>query len=529
LLAAMIVVVYGSLAFGQTYPSPPESILTPDRAETRIGVLDLKDGTPSLPTVQKVYDNLDFTHALNVFLDGFQCVGLQAIRDGARSVGLRDNQILLFSDLMDSNSLYLTGDADAVRFLSFIDLSRGPVVFEAPPNSHGTINDLFSRWVIDFGSLGPDRGEGGRYLLLPSDYTGPLPEGGFYVARARTSRVCMLGHAFWEKNDPKPAVERIKKTAKIYRYDQGAAGTSVAQFLGGKSKLASPIPSPPSMFIEGSERVFSMVPPNDFRYFEMLHTLLQQEPVDALDPDFVGQLAAIGILKGEPFRPDARMRKMMAEAAAAGNATARTLFWNPRESERFAYYSGSAWIAPLWVGGYDFMNPPPLISILGAKPAPSTGGRTLNARLAYFYTTVGVSPTRCMRVPGMGMQYIVAALDVNKNYLDGGKSYKLNLPKDLPQARCWSLTVYDNQTRSMLKTAQRFPMLGSQVYPRPVPNPSMNGSIDVYFGPKAPANLQGNWIQTEPEKGWFVILRLYEPLDPFFKKTWRPGEIEPAK
>jgi len=134
-----------------------------------------------------------------------------------------------------------------------------------------------------------------------------------------------------------------------------------------------------------------------------------------------------------------------------------------------------------------------------------------------------------MRLTGIGSQYLLASVDANKQYLDGGKTYKVTLPKDIPEANFWSSTVYDNQSRSMLDTPQRYPRAGSQTYPSPAAEANADGSTTVYFGPKQPDGVKrGNWIQTMPGKGWFVILRLYSPLEPFFDKSWRPSEIELA-
>ena len=146
-------------------------------------------------------------------------------------IGVKDNEIVVFSELMDAKSLFLTANADTVYFFGFIDLTKGPMVLETPPKALGTIDDMWWRWVIDFGLPGPDRGEGGKYLLLPPGYDGPVPEGGFFVARSRTTRVLILGRMFMENNDPKPAVESIRKFTKIYPYEAGGVGTSIAEFL----------------------------------------------------------------------------------------------------------------------------------------------------------------------------------------------------------------------------------------------------------------------------------------------------------
>jgi hypothetical protein len=145
----------------------------------------------------------------------------------------------------------------------------------------------------------------------------------------------------------------------------------------------------------------------------------------------------------------------------------------------------------------------------------------------FLYFATGITPAMSMRLPGIGSQYLWATMDANKEYFDGAKTYKVTLPKDIPEANFWSFTLYDNQTRSMLDTPQRYPRAGSQSYPSPATEPNADGSTTVYFGPNQPEGVKrGNWIQTMPDKGWFTILRLYSPLEPFFEKTWRPSEIE---
>jgi hypothetical protein len=105
----------------------------------------------------------------------------------------------------------------------------------------------------------------------------------------------------------------------------------------------------------------------------------------------------------------------------------------------------------------------------------------------------------------------------------------VSLPKDIPAAAFWSFTVYDNQTRSMLQTPQKFPRAGNQSYPTPAAETDPDGSTTVYFGPEQPDGAApGNWVQTDPDKGWFTILRLYSPLPSFFDKSWQPSEIEVA-
>ena len=526
-LLGLAIVAPGALLADDATSIPP-SITTPDQVETRLGALEFKDGMPSAATSDKIYDNLDFAHAFDAFVNIYQGVNSAAIREGFLGIGVKDNELLIFSKLMDASSLFLTANADTVYFVGSIDLSNGPMVLETPPKALGTLDDSWWRWVIDFGAPGPDRGEGGKYLLLPPGYDGPMPEGGFYVARSRTTRVLVLGRSFLENDDPKPTVDLIKSRTKIYPYEAGGVGTSVAEFLTGKVKLGRVTPPPPTVFHEGSGVSFNTVPPSDFHAFELLNEVVQREPATALDPELMGPLAAIGIVKGKPFAPDARMKKILNDAAALANATARTLFMNPRDPDWY-YYPGSAWMNFLFISGSEFETPIPLVTKEGVKPFPPTGYRTLNARTAFFYGVTGITPAMSMRLPGIGSQYLFALVDADQNFFDGAKTYKVTLPKGIPEANFWSFTLYDNQTRSMLDTPQRYPRAGSQSYPSPAAEADADGSTTIYFGPKQPEGVKrGNWIQTMPGKGWFTILRLYSPLEPFFDKSWRPSEIEEA-
>ncbi len=525
-LTASALLALACLAHAQTSPATPPAISTPDRVNSRIGTLDFRDGAPSQATLDKVYDNLDYTRAFEAFVDTMQGVNAAAIRKGILDIGVKDNEILVFSKLMDAKSLFLTANADTVYFIGILDLTQGPMVLETPPNALGTLDDMWWRWVIDFGAPGPDRGAGGKYLILPPGYDGPVPEGGFYVARSRTTRVLILGRMFMENDNPAPTVGAIRKFTKIYPYEAGGVGTSIAEFLSGKARLGRISPPPETVFHEGSGKAMNTIPPSDFSYYELLNEVVQQEPATALDPELMGPIAAIGIVKGKPFAPDARMRKILTDALAVGNATSRSLFMAPRSADWY-YYPGSAWSNFLFVSGHEFETPIPMITREGVKPFPPTGYRTLDARSAFFYGITGITPAMAMRLPGIGSQYLLAFQDADKQFFDGAKTYRVTLPKGIPEAKFWSLTLYDNQSRSMLDTPQRYPRAGSQNYPSPAAEPDASGATTVYFSPNQPEGVKrGNWIQTMPGKGWFVILRLYSPLEPFFDKTWRPSEIE---
>ena len=508
----------------------PPGLTTPDRVETQIGKLEFKDGAPSAATAQRVYDNLDYIRGVDAFMNSFSGASAYAIRQGFHSIEAEDNTVVIFSELMDSNSLFLTANADTIYTVAFLDLTKGPLVVEVPPRALGTLNDMWFGWIIDIGGPGPDRGEGGKYLVVPPGYDGTLPDSGFHIGRSKTTHVLYAVRAFMDNNDPKPAVASIKKSLKIYPYTPGGFGTSIATALEGKVMLAANPPVPETKFVEGSGKSFNTIPPNDFSFFEMVNEVVQLEPATSFNPELLGQLAAIGIVKGKPFNPDARMRKILTDAAAVGNAAGRALNWRGAEYPGWSYYPGSMWANMLWQGGYNFETPPPMITREGFKPLPPTGARTLDSRTAFYYGYTMDSPGMIMRLPNVGSQYLMGFMDADKNYLDGGKTYKVTLPPNIPAAAFWSFTLYDNQTRSMLQTPQRYPRAGSQTYPTPAAVANGDGSTTIYFGPTKPAEAKdGNWIQTMPGKGWFTLLRLYSPKEPFFTKEWRPSEIELVK
>ncbi len=516
-----------------SYEPMPREITTPDEVDSpKLGTLGFQDGYPTPETASKLADELDYLHGVEAFMNSIQGVSVYALRRGFQETGAQDNEVLLFEALMDANSLFLTANADTCYFVGIVNLSDGPMVVETPPDALGIFNDMWFRWIIDFGLPGPDRGQGGKYLLVPPGYDGLLPEDGYYVGHSRTNHVLLLGRAFLVDNDPKPANDLIKERTKIYAYKPGGSGTSIASYLDGKAPLTGLATPQAPRFIDASGVSMNTIPPNDFGHYELLDALVQLEPAEALDAEIAGQFAAIGIVKDEKFDPDPRMRKILEEAVAVGNAASRTLGMGAHPQDHFRYYgTDSAWLASLWEGGFLFQTPPPNLTEDGSvDPFPNQGARKYHSRTSWFYTATGMTPAMIMRLPNIGSQYIIANVDSNGEPFNGAKTYKIVLPPDIPALKFWSITVYDNQTRSMLQTPQKWPRAGSQSYPSPAADANADGSTTIYFAPEQPEDVpRGNWIQTDPTKGWFQMLRFYFPTKAFFDKTWQPGETEEVK
>jgi hypothetical protein len=473
-----------------------KSIQTPNKVETSIGTLKFIDGAPLPETAQKVYDHLDTMRGVDAFLKGMAGASLYSLIHGAHSIGaVEAHQVVLMDKLLDSKPLFLTGNTTTMYVVPQLDLERdGPTVVEAPAGLLGAFDDAWFRYLQDIGPLGPDKGKGGKYLVLPPGYKGDVPDG-YFVVRPRTYSVWIFLRASIA-NGVEAAVKNVKENLRVYPLSKAD--------------------NPPRMeFISASGKSFNTVHANTFKFYEEINAVIQKEPLDMLDPEIRGLFASIGIEKGKSFKPDARMKRILTDAVAIGNATARSIVWYPRTEgtmKGIEVYPGanSAWIMA-------FLD----------KNVLFTGkdGKTMNsdARVMFHYPYTGVTPAMAVSIPGKGSDYAIAYVDSNKQPFAGSKNYKLRLPANPPVNNFWSVTLYDSQTRSQLQSDQPLPALDSLSGKF---KKNGDGSIDLYLGPKAPKGMENNWLQSIPGKSFFVILRMYGPLEPWINKTWKPSEIE---
>lgn len=470
----------------------PDKITTPDSVETSIGTLKFKDGAPDDATAATVYDNLDRMRGVQAFLRGMSATSVRAMCNGLASVGVKPNRAFgITADLMDARTLFLTPNTTTVYGFACMDLSQGPVVMEVPSGVLGPLQDADFRWVTDIGLTGPDAGKGGKYLLVPPGWKEPLPTTGYFEAKPETNTLLVFFRAFVKDGDVASAVKHVKEGAKLYH-------------LGALTESGEP---PETDWVDTSGMKFNTISANDFSFFDELNQVVQAEPADFVDPDVVGLYAAIGIRKGQPFAPDDRMKKILTDAVAIGNATARTFVFASRDP-RSKFYDDRAWFTPFIGGSYLFLD--------GAE-------RLLDARSMFFYYATGITPAMTMAKVGSGSAYAVAVKDAKGAYLDGGKTYKITLPGPVPAKAFWSFVVYDNETRSLLETDQKLAGVDSTDKALKI---GADGSATVWFGPKAPEGQESNWVQTMPGRGFNVILRLYGPLEPWFDKSWKPGDLE---
>jgi len=471
----------------------PEGILTPDHIDSRIGELVSVDGVPTKKTTELVYDNLDFMRGVQSFLSGIQIASMDAMRQGILEFGPANKTVLLFEELMDSKALWLTPNTTSVYMTMWLQLDDEPYVLETPADVLGIVDNHWFKYVCDFGRLGEDRNKGAKFLIVPPGYKGELPKEGYIIKHTTTYGNWVIWRGFQKDGSPKPAVDLTKKVFKAYPLSQ-------------KDNI------PELNFVNVSGKFNSTIHKMDVNMFNEINEVVQAEPAAGQNPEILGTFASIGIIKGKEFNPDARMQKILSDAAEVGSVTVRALMARPRD-EGFYIYPGKSisWTVPFVGGSHEFIV---------------DGAQLLDARAAFHFYATGITPAMAKKFIGAGSQYAAAYLDKDGNAFDGAKTYKVNVPANVPAKDFWSFTLYDNQTRAMLQTDQRFPGVDMNKKGLKV---NSDGSVDVYFGPKAPKGQENNWIQTIPGRGWNMLFRLYGPLEPWFDREWRLGDPELVK
>jgi hypothetical protein len=458
--------------------------------QTPVGKFDFKGGYPTDESAKRLDDALLFNRAVEVYLDQMPAVSVFQIRKGLAEGGAREaNQFAIWETLMDARTLLLTGNSETVYGMTFLDLKRdGPTVIDAPPALLGGLSDMWQGEVLGIGPTGPDKGKGGKFLVLPPDYTGTPPPG-YMVAKSRTYGVWLGVRGFLVDGKPDKPVA-LMKSIKIYPLSKAS--------------------HPPAMsFINGSGRDIDTVFPDTYAFFEDLAQLVEQEPTDLLSPNERFELASIGIEKGKPFHPDADQKAQLISAVRLASAIARANTFASNDPARLIYPDRRwEW---LFIGGSASWD--------------SQGYVNTDRRAAFAYAAIGMSPAMVLKIVGAGSQYYWTPRDSTGAYLDGGKSYRLHLPPNIPVKNFWSVVVYDASSRSMLQNGEKFPTVSQYTGP----NINADGSVDIYFGPTLPKGKEKNWIRTVNGKGWFPIIRFYGPLQPFFDKSWKPDDIVEMK
>jgi hypothetical protein len=451
----------------------------------------LERGFPADGAAAGLRGDAAFQRAVTAYRFWYPTVSAEGIMNGNRELGLAENEAIGIAST-GPRQIGFTLNSDTPYGAATVDLSGGPMVIELPAGAYvGLVDDHHQRWVFDMGIPGPDAGRGGKHLVLPPGYDGEVPDG-YHVGRSSSFKALVALRALPLDGDLPKAMDALR-AVRVYPL----------------ADAADPKPLRFADFTERGADFTCLRWEDNLQFWEVLHRVIDAEPiVDEFRPMY-GLLSALGIEKGKPFSPDGATRDLLEQAARVGRdqllvsafASARVdkQAWPDRRWEWCGLIDDNA----------DFETP---------------AGLDLEARDRRFAQAIVASPAMFRRVEGGGSLYWLACRDGAGAYLDGGKDYRLQVPLPVPGKLFWSVTVYDAQTRSQVQSEQGKAALRSLFELKDLP---ATGSAELRFGPTRPTGDDSAWIQTLPNRGWFAYLRIYGPEQPAFDGSWKPGDIEP--
>ena len=452
---------------------------------------------PSDEEAQQLRDDLYYNMAIQSYLHMQPALNTIGMRDGGEEAfGEGYNVVTMWKGRMDAKTWIPTPNCDIMYSVAFFDLKEtGPLVIAAPPNTMGMFTDFFQRTLVDVGKAGPDRGRGGLYLLLPPNYQGPVPDG-YFTYTSSTYNVMMFFRMVMPGGEngliAAPAV-KVGEQIRVYP-------------LWDEEKNIKPM-----QFPNGSGKRINMQYPTDYAYWTKLKKFVDYEPYQAITPELRGVLAAIGIIKDQPFEPTARQKKLLEKAVLRAPKMILANRKLGRSDKRDLYYKDRQW-GRIWAGGTSEWLQESYLDVL--------------SRVAFFQVGYSSAPAMVMRYINNGSKYPVTARDADGNILNGSNNYKLHLPAGIPVKLFWAFTIYNITDGTMPETSQPFP--GKNGYDKLVKN--KDGSIDLYCGPTKPEGApESNWIQTIDGRDFMGAIRLYGSGVEFFDQTWIPDDIVKLK
>jgi hypothetical protein len=461
----------------------------PENIETSFGRLKFVGGAfPTEDSAQKIYDAMDVQRATQAYMDFLPALSHYAIISSQiRDFGFKNSSDFGVMAFMTPTENYLTGNDVTPYAVVSLDLKiDGPMVIDIPPDVFGTANDAAFKFLTGFGLVGPDQGKGGKYLFLPPGYEGNVPNG-YFVIRSPSYRIWPMMRGFGELGTGEEAVRWFKARLKVYPLATGPRESTA---------------------INASGKGINSLVPEDGSAFTMLNEIIQHEPTELFDPELLGRLATLGIEKGKPFKPDARMKRIFDTAAKQGIAMCRAIVYASRDPE-IRQWPNRHW-EKMFIRNTEFTR---------------NGFSDIDARTLWHYPAIVVAPHLNATKPGVGNSYLTGFRDKKGNFLRGDRTYKLRVPAKVPVKRFWAVTAYDPVSRSLLDS-------GGQITVSSLRDPKVNpdGSVDVFFGPAKPKGVsEKNWIKTDPQKGFFLVFRFYGPLEVFMDKTWVLNDLELVK
>ena len=465
--------------------TPSGALLTIGTVDSRLGPLGFEGSYPTPDTVARLYDELDFQRAVQAYLWAIPLVSFAQWQHAYEQVfGMEDGDLVLTTSFRDKLGL-LTANDTTPYVIGFLNLQRtGPLVLDYPKGlTAGGILDFWQRPITDLGLTGPDQGEGGKYLVLGPGQVTPGDAEGYRVVHSPTNNI--LHGLRVLATDPKVA-EALMAAYQAYPYAQREKPR--------KTRV-----------IAATGQKWNGWPQGTMAFWRLLAKMIDQEPVHERDRMMVATIKPLGIEKGKPFSPDARQAKLLEQAAVVGESMARCISYAKRQPEA-QIYPGTLWTH----------------TVMLEANQETEHHTALDERTAYFYEAVTLSAGMTTKTPGQGQAYLGIEKDKNGQWLQGGHDYTLRIPPNPPVKQFWAITLYDVETRCFIDTPHELAGLDSRK--KLVAN--ADGSVDLHFGPTAPAGKESNWLPTLPGRGWFALFRFYAPTEPYFDRTWSLPDVE---
>ncbi|GAB17451.1 hypothetical protein GOEFS_033_00130 [Gordonia effusa NBRC 100432] len=466
-------------------------------------------GYPAPDAREQLEDELFFQRAVQAYLWALPAMNMWAMKRGLETVsGSGYNVMSVPEQRLKPTTLITTPNSDLIYGLTFADLSvTGPLVIEAPPKLQALLDDFWHRpltgplidgfqYLGDVGIPGPDRGRGGKYLIIPDDYDGLIDQDEYFVFTSRTNGVFIFARGFFQSvDDLSPGVESVE-------------GIIVRPYNGDAK---------PMTYQHVSEVPVDALFTRNASYFDALADFVQSERVDRTDPYMHGVLAALGISKGTVFAPSDRQRTLLDHAARTAWNMAKTVAASYDEEDRARWWSDRHWVAHVKTDPDDFMH-----TVLDEEWRDRTTKHTdVDAKLHMFVNHYSISTGMMSSVVGMGAKYGDAYKDSDGEYLRGENTYTITLPPNPPAGLFWSVTVYDAETAAGVDAdGQEYPSLNG------MNDLDLNddGSITLTVGPTPPTGAR-NWLRTVPGRGWFSLFRFYGPKQEFFDHKYKLGDF----
>jgi hypothetical protein len=437
-----------------------------------------------------IHDRMHYHRSIDAAVWAMPLMNFKFYRDALAGAGVGPNDIGYYSKLQNWKFQTATPNNTTPYILTYWNLNDGPIVVELPPSTpdvgiFGTLMDAWQRPIDDVGALGRDRGRGATYILVPPGYNGPLlPKALVYEQRTNNGFTAL--RPIIKGATPENLAKAAAFVKKIKIYPLTKAG------------------KPPKMnFVDLYDKLLEMTPVLDGSIYGEIHEMLNEEPVEKQNLAMMGLLSRIGIRKGEAYEPDSKTQAIFDQA---GPEALQYMLEQYHRTLNPWFYEGKKWSS---------LTPSGDIETDWSYEFPSYFD--YHARGALYYAIItGVKNY------GSATFYLDLAETPDGQWLDGSKNYKLVMPANVPVRDFWAITTYDLETASYIRNVEKSSIDNTQEQLQK----NADGSVDIYFGPKAPKGKETNWLPTDPKRRFFLLSRFYGPEPALFDKSFQLNDIE---